>query len=107
MANNQNLPKANDNGGAQDTPQKESVFKRTGDAAFRKWQQFKTSKAGRWVLRIAKGAAVGGLCYFSYEEGKKTAKPTVVYVQAETGEVVQPEAQEPAKEEPEVQAENA
>lgn len=85
--------------------QKQSKFKAAGDAAFRKWQEFKTSKFGRWTLRLTKAAALATGGYFCYREGQKSIKPTTVYIQE--NKVEQPAEQEPEKTETEEQTEEA
>lgn len=105
MANSNTQGTNGNNGLTTTSAEKEkNAFQRAGDATFRKWQQFKTSKLGRWTLRLTKAAALAAGGYACYKEGQKSVKPTTIYIQEGTGEVIQPENQEPVQEEP-VQAE--
>lgn len=58
------------------------------------------NKIGNAVVKIAKGAAVAGVGLFGYEIGKKSVKPTFVYVEPEKPEAAEPAAEEeiPAEE---------
>ena len=96
--NNQNVNNQGTNLPANAEQQKQSKFKAAGDAAFRKWQNFKTSKFGRWSLRLVKATALATGGYFCYREGQKSIKPTTVYV-------TENKTVEPAEHEPE-QVEN-
>lgn len=94
--NNQNTQNVNNQGmnlPANAEQQKQSRFKAAGDAAFKKWQAFKTSKVGRWGLRLVKGTVLAAGGYFCYREGQKSIKPTTVYVQE--NKTVEPAEQEP------------
>lgn len=85
--------------------QKQSRFKAAGDAAFKKWQAFKTSKVGRWGLRLVKVTALAAGGWACYREGQKSIKPTTVYVQE--NKTVEPTEQELEKTETEEQTEEA
>ena len=59
----------NNNGVNNGDVQEKSWFKRTGDAAYDKWQRFKTSKVGRWtgrLLRLGVLAGVAKACGYPY-----------------------------------------
>lgn len=50
----------------------------------RGWNTFSTTKGGRWAIRGAKGLLIGLGLYKAYDAGKKSVKPTLVYVRDET-----------------------
>ena len=52
------------------------------------------NKIGRTAVRVVKGAAVGAVGFFGYEVGKKSVKPTFVYVEPEKPESAEPAAEE-------------
>lgn len=50
------------------------------DKIQRGWSKFSTSKGGRWAIRCGKIALVGLGLKTAYDQGKKSVKPTTVYV---------------------------
>ena len=71
------------------------------DKVVQKYHKFRSTKVGKWAVRIAKGGAVVGGLYTSYRAGQKSVKPTVVTIEhdAEPEEAVEEvPAEEPAEE---------
>ena len=82
----------------QQPEKKDSWFKRTGDAAYDRWVRFKTSKGGRWTIRLVKGAVIALACKTAYDEGRKAVAPKQEALPEPTQEQ-KTETEQPASEE--------
>ena len=80
---------------AQKPAPKKGLLARAYDKACKVIVTVKSTKSGRAVIRITKGAAVGLGLYGAYRAGKKSVRPTVVTV-------TPIEQEEPVEEEKEV-----
>lgn len=76
MANNQEMTKVN----GEQTVNQEKPAVKAFSAIQRGWNKFSTSKGGRWAIRCGKIALVGLGLKTAYDQGKKSVKPTTVYV---------------------------
>ena len=68
-----------------------SGFQKAMDHIQRGYDKFRCSKPGRWMIRIAKGAAIVAVAKFSYDKGKESVKPTVVLATPIEPEEAKPE----------------
>lgn len=78
MADNNGIINGN-NGENVQNQEKTGVQKAIG-AIQRGWNRFSTSNGGRWAIRCGKVALVGLGLKAAYDQGKKSVKPTTVYV---------------------------
>ena len=105
--NNQN-PNPNNgvNGGNGAAPenggQQEKVKMTIGTRIMKARDRVLASKAGRITVKVLKIAGLGGLAYASFEAGKKSVKPTTIYIKEGVTEDENPvEDPEPETEEEE------
>ena len=98
-ANNQNN---NQNPAGQETKKLTMV-----DRAKHLKDKVMATKVGRTVVKVGKAAAITAVGIFGYELGKKSVKPTMVYVEPMKSEDVPEETAEeaPAEEEKETEQE--
>lgn len=81
MDNNNGLMNGqNGNNPGSNGQQKEGLIQKVQ----RGWNTFSTTKGGRWAIRGAKGLMIGLGLYKAYDAGKRSVKPTLVYVRDET-----------------------
>lgn len=70
------------------------------DKARNGWIRFKTGKVTRWAYRGAKAGLCGLGLFTAYNAGKKSVKPTTVYVDINSGATVEePEPEQNENEE--------
>ena len=85
---------------------KKGFFQRLGDGVRKMKMTIKSTKGGRAVITISKGAAIALGLYGSYKAGQRSVKPVTVYV--DSGEAEAAEAEDPNDEAPvELEAEEA
>lgn len=80
MANNNELMNGQNGNNPGNGQPKEGLIQKVQ----RGWNTFSTTKGGRWAIRGAKGLLIGLGLYKAYDAGKKSVKPTLVYVRDET-----------------------
>lgn len=80
------------------SPAKEGFFKRVGKGIRKGYDRFRYSKAGRIIVPTVKALTVVGAVYESYQLGKKSVKPTTVYIQPVNEAEETPKEEAPAEE---------
>lgn len=64
------------------------------------YHSFRAKPIGKWTVRVAKGAGLLGVGIGGFEIGRKSVKPTVVYIEHNEEETEEAPATETPAEEP-------
>lgn len=96
------------NDGDKNPPEKKSFFTRVYDRYHKVVLDVKSTKGGRAIIRLSKGAAIALGLYGTYKLGQKSVTPVTLYIEPTEPEVQEEEpeqAEEANEEEPEQEQE--